>query len=147
LAVVGQRIDPDRTAALLGAAYDALGYLDFAGYRVVQADHWLLAGADARTGDVFGRGDGTPTRPGASGYETDKRRRGGADDAVLVAIGENAAGPAHLVCRDLPDGCFVVNAGSVAFTSAIGFDPTVDRIVANVLSRAGVHVDGALHSQ
>ena len=137
LQVVEQTIDPDRMAGVLGAAYDTQGYLSFAGYRAVQPDHWLLDGTGLGPGDGFGRGDGSAANPGASGYETDKRRWTSPGDALLVAIGENAEGPAHFTCRDLPGGGFLVNAGSVSFTSGLGSDAVLDRILENILGRAG----------
>jgi hypothetical protein len=130
LRVVEQMIAPDETAALIGSAYDARGYLDFAGYLVVRPDHWLLAETGLAAGDRFAGG--------ASGFETDKRRVTTPADTTLVAIGENAEGPAHLICRDLKGGGFVVNVGSVAFTSALGRDSAANQILKNILQRAGV---------
>jgi hypothetical protein len=137
LVVTRQTIDPDEAAQLLGAGSDSLGYLSFAGYRVTAPQHWIFDGAQVSVGALFGAGDGTPENPGASGFETDKTRRSTPPDATILAVGQNREGGASFVCRDLAPDRFIVNVGSVSFTSACA-DTVIERMLLNMAHRAGV---------
>ena len=140
LAVVDQMNDSGVVSRLIGSAYSDLGYHTYAGYRVISPEHWVFAGTDAVPGTRFGGTDaqvpGMPDqRIGASGWETDKLTPW-SDRFELLAMGENAEGPAAMVFRDTPAGGWVFNAASVSFTSLIGVDPVIDRLVLNLVTDA-----------
>jgi hypothetical protein len=135
--VVDQRIDPDLPGALIGAGYDALGYMTFAGFRFTAAEHWALEGVrNLAPHGTFGQGDGTQEQPGSSGLETDKPRIS-TEGFQILAIGENSEGPAYIMCRDLANGGYVFNVASVAFTSIIDTDDAALQLLRNVVRRAG----------
>jgi hypothetical protein len=79
-------------------------------------------------------------RIGASGWETDKLTAW-SDRFELLAMGENAEGPAAMVFGDTPAGGWVFNAASVSFTSLIGVDPVIDRLVLNLVADAAASDD------
>jgi hypothetical protein len=112
---------------LLGGAFLPGGYMTSADYRVVDPGHFLLAGTGVAEGQSFA--------DGGSGHETDKLWRD-AEGFDVVAVGNNAAGPAFLLCRETPQGGVVVNVGSTQFTSALPSDPVARAIVLNCVRRA-----------
>jgi N,N-dimethylformamidase len=152
LAVVDQMTAPSMVSRLIGAAYSDLGYHSYAGYRVTSPEHWVFAGTNAVMGTRFGEtGTEVPGMPdqriGASGWETDKLTQW-SDGFELLAIGENAEGPAAMVFRDTSSGGWVFNAASVSFTRLIGVDPVIDRLVLNLVANAAAPDDAALeHSR
>lgn len=141
LEVYDFRTDRDAVAAAIGAGYDANGYTTYAGYRVVTANHWAFEGLNVAAGDVFGgRSKSENVNPldpasGASGYETDKVTSASRDTTIL-AIGENPSGPAHLVCKTMPNGGWVVNCGSVAVGAWLLKDKVLAGLVENVIRQA-----------
>jgi hypothetical protein len=131
-----QTIDVERVAGLIGAGYDPLGDNTFAGYVTLAPDHWLFENAELAVGDRFGAGDQSSMNArGASGFETDKIFST-SKLFTLLAVGENLEGPAYMVCRDTPSGGWIFNAASVAFTSRIGHDTVIDRMVHNLVRSA-----------
>lgn len=136
LQVIDQMVNIDETARLIGAGYDALGYQTFAGYRVIEPDHWLFSNcSELQSNGYFGRGDGTSAHPGGSGHETDKIRPS-SEGFQLLAMGENAEGGASMVCKDLPGGGFVFNASSVSFTAMLEADASLPQLIENMVERA-----------
>jgi hypothetical protein len=145
LAVVDQMNDSSVVSQLIGSAYSDLGYHTYAGYRVISPEHWVFAGTNVVPGTRFGGTDaevpGMPDqRIGASGWETDKLTSW-SDRFELLAMGENAEGPAAMVFGDTPAGGWVFNAASVSFTSLIGVDPVIDRLVLNLVADAAASDD------
>jgi hypothetical protein len=123
----------DPETAITGVAYTWAGQNTHAPFRVVQADHWILAGTGTRVGSIFGA---TGAFGAASGHETDKTNRHTPERAVLVARGTNARdGGAHMIYVDRPRGGHVFSAGSITFIGVLGRDPVADRIMHNVLDR------------
>jgi len=141
LEVYNFRTDRDAVASMIGAGYDANGYMTYAGYRVVTANHWAYEGIEVSAGDLFAGQSKTmninPLDPasGASGYETDKVTSS-SRDVTILAIGENPSGPAYLVCKALPSGGWVVNSGSVAVGAWLLKDKVLGGVVLNVIRKA-----------
>jgi hypothetical protein len=134
--VVDQRISSAVSGGLVGASYDSLGYKTYAGYRVIDPNHWLLEGTGMAFGSVFGEGDGSLQSPGASGYESDKLHSQSNPDFRVVALGNNPEGPAYLVCKDNKDGTFVVNVSSVGFAASMAGDATIASMLRNIFRRS-----------
>ena len=124
--VIEQISDRALITGVLGAYYDAPGFLSSGAYVVTDADHWLFAGTGLHAGETFGAG--------ASGFETDTSGPA-AHGFLTVARGDNVEGPAVLVVKDLPGGAFVLNTSSVAFTSRCD-DPVIAQLIANMVTRA-----------
>ncbi len=129
IAVIAQIADRDSVARVVGLYYDSLGYLSRAGYRTLKPDHWCFHGLQLKLGEVWGEA------VGASGYETDKIC-GISHDIEVLAIGTNPEGPAYMICRENPNGSFLFNAGSLAFTDGLLRDDQLATIVRNVLRQA-----------
>src|SRR5262249_27953097 len=140
---------PER--AVLGVAFLYNNYLDKslpAPYQAVNGAHRFFRGTGLNTGDLFG----TTGRNGpASGWEMDWSNAATAPDGQVVTAWEgndrgappagtevlavgtnvpvNGSLVAHMVYYRHPSGGLVFSVGSLCFTD----DPTVQRIVANVL--------------
>ena len=144
ISVIDRATPPDQIVPLIGTYYDALGYMTYAPYRVVEPGHWCFAGLGLGEGSEFGAA--TAKHPAGSGYETDKLRFTAATatstavpsagDFRTLAIGKNPEGPAFMVCRDTGGGSFVFTAGSVAFAPCIDDDPAIQQLVRNLVDRA-----------
>jgi hypothetical protein len=73
---------------------------------------------------------------GASGWETDTRFAiPGARTYQVIATGTNPNGGADLVFYQPRNGGSIVNFGSITVGGSLAVDPTLSRIVENVLSR------------
>ncbi|MEL7162181.1 MAG: N,N-dimethylformamidase beta subunit family domain-containing protein, partial [Bacteroidota bacterium] len=119
---------------LLGTFYTEAGYGEaWSPYRVVDTAHWSMLGTGLRPGDTFGG-------PSASGIETDKMGPF-AEGFRLLAVGDNAAGGAHLVLKDFPAGNFLCNTSSIASWRGVRDDPAFRRFVLNLFVRSGVLTD------
>ena len=71
---------------------------------------------------------------GASGWETDKMTSDSPPGLVRLAVGTNpGGGGADLVVYDHPGGGGVFSAGSITFVGSLRVDPTLGRLVRNVL--------------
>jgi hypothetical protein len=141
-AIVVRDFKADRVpvSRLLGASYNAWGYLQFAGYRVANAEHWAFEGIDVKVGDTFAErqfitSTGAPRMVGASGYETDKIT-GDSGDCDVLAIGKNREGPAYMVFRETGRGGWVFNTASVASAPWVNEDPVFAAIVRNLIHQA-----------
>jgi hypothetical protein len=124
-------------AHLLGVVYTEAGVMTAAPYRVLAADHWILAGTDLKNGDLFGQRSLHERIPGgASGHETDKISPSSPANVQRLAKGENPnEGGADLVHFETPRGGAVFSAGSITWPSSVLVDEAVSRITANVLRR------------
>ncbi|MBM3262984.1 MAG: carboxypeptidase regulatory-like domain-containing protein [candidate division Zixibacteria bacterium] len=124
-------------ANLLGVAFTTPGIMTSAPYRVVDADHWVFAGAGVQNGDVFGEASLHMRVPGgASGHETDKITPAAPKNVHLLAKGLNADdGGADMVIHEPGNGGMVFSVGSITYPASILVDRVVSRITANVLSR------------
>jgi hypothetical protein len=118
---------------------------------VVKGTHPFFRGTGPKDGDLFGA---SGRNGGASGWEMDSSDPGtqpagvtvaaavgndrGAPPAnlQLLAVGTNSpdgVGSAHMVYYRHAGGGIVFSVGSLCFTGSLADDPTVQRIVANVL--------------
>jgi hypothetical protein len=132
VSVIDSMMPEEQVVPLIGTYYDAAGYQTFDAYRVVDASHWCFKGLAVHEGSEFGQG--TASRPGASGYETDKIRSGG-NGFRVVAVGKNTEGPAFMACRDLSGGAFVFTVGSVSFSRCLDDDSIIQGLVLNLIRR------------
>jgi hypothetical protein len=122
---------------LLGVVTTLTGMGTGAPYRVLDAEHWALAGTGLSNGDLFGLNSLNMRCPGgASGHETDKVSEHSPAGIKLLAKGTNPDdGGAEIVCFDTPSGGAVFSVGSISYASATVVDDQVSRITANVLNR------------
>jgi len=138
------------TARRLGIAFSPADMYSAAPYRVEAPEHWVFAGTGLAAGDLFGRRSAYRAEPwidfwtsyrnptggmGASGVFMSKVHAAGGPVRIL-ARGQNAEGGGHMVYRDTPAGGWVFASGSEAFNGALGDDPVVQGIVANLLDEA-----------
>lgn len=128
------KTDSVAVSQLVGAAYDARGYLTYAGYEVQDPSHWLFDGTEVVAGDVFGHDPSSATPAGASGYETDKITEGSRDVSIL-AVGKNLEGPAFMVLQSKGKGS-VLNTASVASAPWVERDPVFSKLVGNYIHHA-----------
>lgn len=130
LQVTSQKVDPHKVAGHLGTGYTADGYDSYSSYRVVDGSHQVFEGLNAETGRVFGGPD--EMGRGASGHETDKiNSSSGVVD--ILAIGNNAEGPAFLTWKDHPSGGWVCNFSSVRAAPWLERCETMGGIVRNAM--------------
>jgi N,N-dimethylformamidase len=131
----GMQVEPE--ANLLGVVYNEAGVMTAAPYRVLNAEHWVMAGTGLNNGDLFGRASLHERIPGgASGHETDKISPSSPPGIVRLAKGTNPdEGGADLVYFETPGGGAVFSVGSICWPSSVLADDAVSRITANVLSR------------
>ncbi|HEX3724830.1 MAG TPA: N,N-dimethylformamidase beta subunit family domain-containing protein, partial [Pirellulales bacterium] len=124
-------------ANLLGVVYTEAGAMTAAPYRVLEPDHWALAGTGLGHGHLFGRASLHERIPGgASGHETDKVSRHSPPAVVRLAQGANRDnGGADMVYFETPRGGAVFSAGSICWPSSLLVDDAVSRITSNVLRR------------
>ena len=124
-------------ANLLGVAYSDPGAMTAAPFRVIDADHWVFAGTNLRTGDIFGEKSlHRRCEGGASGHETDKITPSSPKNIHLLAKGMNRDdGGADMICYDTPSGGEVFSVGSITWPSCVLVDEAVSRITANVVRR------------
>jgi hypothetical protein len=124
-------------AHLLGVVYTEAGVMTAAPYRVIDANHWALAGTDLKKGDLFGRASLHERIPGgASGHETDKVSPSSPRGVLRIAKGVNPDdGGADMVYFETPSGGAVFSAGSICWPACVLVDEGVSRITANVLRR------------
>ncbi|MEQ8964895.1 MAG: hypothetical protein RID91_03650 [Azospirillaceae bacterium] len=138
------------TARRLGIAFSPADMYSAAPYRVEAPEHWVFAGTGLAAGDLFGRDSAYRAEPwidfwtsyrnptggrGASGVFMSKVHAAGGGVRIL-ARGQNAEGGGHMVYRDTPAGGWVFASGAEAFNGALGDDPVVQGIVANLLDEA-----------
>ena len=124
-------------AELLGVACTMTGYETGAPYRVLEPDHWVLAGTGLARGEEFGHRSVDRRCPGgASGHETDKLSAHAPPGTRVIAKGTNPDdGGAEMVHIDGPGRGQVFSVGSISYTCAIAVDDHVSTITANVLHR------------
>jgi N,N-dimethylformamidase len=136
---------PERAVLGVGFLYEPN---TAAPYKVVNAAHRFFRGTGLNNCDLFGQ-DGR--NGAASGWEMDSSEAGTQPEGVVVsahegndrgappvnfqllAVGTNTVGGAHMVYYRHPGGGIVFSVGSLNFTGSLADDPTVQRIVANVL--------------
>lgn len=122
----------DPESRIVGVKYVDVGWNTFAPYKVV-SDHPILAGTGLTAGSTFGA---SGYNHGASGIEMDHIDTSYAPGAVVIAVGQNAAGGGHLTWWDRGNGGWVFAAGSLTFAGALGHDPALDQLMRNVMDRA-----------
>lgn len=145
---------PQPERAVLGVAYRYDNYMTFAPFQVMQASHRFFAGTGLANGDVIGASG--LNGGGASGWEMDTSIPGTA--AAGVNVGANSAGDdrgeppagtlllargtntgpegafgADMTVYETSAGGFVFAAGSISFGGSLVVDPTLQRILRNVL--------------
>ena len=106
-------------------------------YKVVDAEHWALAGTGLKPGELFGLKSLHMRCPGgASGHETDKRTPNSPQNAYLIARGTNRDdGGAEMIFFDTPSGGAVFSAGSINYVSSLPVDDSISKITRNVIER------------
>ncbi len=155
-----QPLRPER--AVIGVATERCGVTG-SPYEVLDADHPLFDGMNVANGDRFGQ-EGLNTGFGngkASAWEVDTAHGLGAisipygcamespavippsdvpDGLAILATGVfDGVGPgADIVCYEHPGGGFVFSVGSLTFGGSLVVDPTLQQLMRNVLSKAGV---------
>ena len=124
-------------ATLLGIGYTTAGIMTAAPYRVIDGEHWALAGTGLRAGDLIGQQSLHMRVPGgASGHETDKILPSSPTNVQLIAKGTNPdGGGAEMAYYDLPRGGAVFGTGSICYVSSLLVDDALSRITGNVLHR------------
>lgn len=124
-------------ANLLGVVYSDPGAMTGAPYRVVDANHWALAGTGLKPGEIFGRNSLHMRCPGgASGHETDKVTPNSPANVHLIAKGLNRDdGGAEMIYFDTPSGGAVFSAGSINYPSSLPVDDHISTITRNVIER------------
>ena len=124
-------------ANLLGVTCSEAGIMTGAPYRVIDDDHWVFAGTQLKTGDLFGENCLHMRCPGgASGHETDKMSASSPPGTKLLAKGLNPdEGGAEMVTFDTASGGSVFSVGSISWPAALPVDEHVSRITRNVLTR------------
>ena len=130
-----ERIESE--AALLGVVYTDAGAMTGAPYKVVDPEHWSLAGTGLKAGDLFGLKSLHMRCPGgASGHETDKRSPSSPQNAHLIARGTNRDdGGAEMIYFDTPGGGAVFSAGSINYVSSLPVDEHISRVTKNVIEK------------
>ncbi|WP_116106531.1 N,N-dimethylformamidase beta subunit family domain-containing protein [Lewinella sp. IMCC34191] len=127
LIVLEQQSPRSAVEPLLGTYYSESGYQTYGSFRVTEADHWVFDSTGLGNGDSFG--DGV-----ISGLETDKLGPY-SEGFTLLAIGTNAAGPAHMVVKEFPEGNFLFNTSSISSVRAIPRDSAWRRVIVNLIER------------
>lgn len=124
-------------ASLLGVVFSDPGIMTAAPYRVIDAEHWSLAGTGVQAGDLFGEQSLHMRIPGgASGHETDKRSPSSPPNTHLIAKGTNPDdGGADIVHFDTDSGGEVFSVGSITWPASILVDDVVSKMTANVIDR------------
>jgi N,N-dimethylformamidase len=124
-------------ASLLGVVFTPAGAMTGAPYRVEDSSHWVFAGTDLKTGDVFGGANLHRRCPGgASGHETDKRSANSPRQTHLLAKGMNpGSGGAEMVTFETDSRGGVFSVGSINYVASLPVDALVSKITANVLQR------------
>lgn len=129
-------VPPQEAAALAGTYTSDVANPFYAPYKVVDADHWVLAGTGLTKGALFGRTSlnhrQEASAQGVSGWEADQMGPG-SEGFRLLATGTNLRGPAHMVFKDTPAGGWVFNASAIPFSGALFTDPVIARIMLNLL--------------
>lgn len=121
---------------LLGSVWTIPGFGTAAPYAVVEPDHWAFAGTGLQAGGEVGQNSLCERCPGASGWETDKRRGSSPPGTVVLARGANAdAGGAEMLYREMPAGGAVFSVGSITYAASLLVDKAISAVTANVLSR------------
>lgn len=129
-------VQPQEAAALAGTYTSDVADPFYAPYKVVDPDHWVLAGTNLAKGDLFGRSS-LNHRPessaqGVSGWEADQIGPG-SGDVRLLAAGTNLRGPAQMVFKDMPAGGWLFNASTIPFSGALFTDTVIAQIMRNLL--------------
>jgi hypothetical protein len=124
-------------ANLLGVVYTDAGAMTGAPYKVVDPQHWSLAGTGLKQDDLFGLKSLHMRCPGgASGHETDKRSPSSPKNAHVLARGMNRDdGGAEMVYFTTPGGGAVFSVGSINYVSSLPVDDAVSRITKNVIEK------------
>jgi N,N-dimethylformamidase len=113
------------------------GIMTAAPYEVLDADHWIFAGTEVKTGDTFGAASLHERIPGgASGHETDKTSPASPAHIEIVARGLNPdRGGAEIIHYQTSSGGAVFSVGSITYPASILVDGIVSQITANVIKR------------
>ena len=119
---------------VLGVRYSISGYRTYAGYKVINADHWIFDNTNIENGDTIGV-DGL-NYGGASGWETDKTGGDSPSNIILLAKGTNPDnGGAEMTYYDHTGGGGVFSVGSITFGGSLAIDDNLSQITKNVLNK------------
>ena len=141
-------------AAVIGVHYTSVGYCTSGPYEIFDPHHWVFEGTGVQAGSLIGASGRTGScnsANGASGWETDKIIAG-VSPSNLVHLGKGTnpqdrntapnnppsadVGGADLLYYRHPGGGSVFSVGSINFGRSLVVDPTLSRMVRNVLVRA-----------
>jgi hypothetical protein len=130
-------VQVESEAHLLGVVYTDAGVMTAAPYRVIDANHWTLAGTGLKEGDLFGHASLHERIPGgASGHETDKISPRSPRSVQHIAKGVNPDnGGADMIYFETPSTGAVFSVGSICWPACVLVDERVSRVTANVLRR------------
>ncbi|QDU50750.1 N,N-dimethylformamidase beta subunit family domain-containing protein [Gimesia panareensis] len=124
-------------ANLLGVVFSFAGIMTGAPYKVIDADHWALAGTDLKQDDLFGTESQHMRIPGgASGHETDKISPSSPPQVHLIAQGTNPdQGGADMIHYQTDSGGEVFSVGSICWITSMLVDKDVSRVTRNVIDQ------------
>jgi N,N-dimethylformamidase len=121
-------------ANLLGVVFTPSGIMTGAPYRVIDASHWVFAGTQLKTGDLFGIQSLHRRCPGgASGHETDKISASSPANIIRLAKGTNVDdGGAEMTIFHTGSGGSVFSVGSINYCASLPIDDVISRLTKNV---------------
>jgi len=126
LVVLNQLIPRSIVEPIIGTHYSESGYQEpFSAFKVKKDNHWIYDKTELKNGDKFGE-------KLISGIETDKKGPF-SDDFLLLAIGTNKNGPAHMVIKEFKSGNIIFNTSSVSSVRALKVDKNWRKIVNNLI--------------
>ncbi len=122
--------DMEITTKLTGSFFTEDGYLTLASYKIIDRNHFAFEGiTTTHFGEksLYSYQGGT----GASGIETDKINYH-SDGFEIIAVGNNAQGPAHMVFKQTEKG-WIFNASSISFANSVLVDENCAKLMLNLL--------------
>ncbi|MEQ9071508.1 MAG: carboxypeptidase regulatory-like domain-containing protein, partial [Gimesia chilikensis] len=122
---------------LLGVVFSFAGIMTGAPYKVIDADHWSLAGTGLKAEDLFGTESQHMRIPGgASGHETDKISPSSPPQVHLIAQGTNPDnGGADMIHYQTDSGGEVFSVGSICWITSMLVDNDISRVTRNVIDQ------------
>lgn len=122
--------DMEITTKLTGSFFTEDGYLTLASYKIIDRNHLAFEGI---TTTHFGEKSLYSYQgvTGASGIETDKINYH-SDGFEIIAVGNNAQGPAHMVFKQTEKG-WIFNASSISFANSVLVDENCAKLMLNLL--------------
>jgi len=133
IVVIKQKMDMEQTTVRIGAFYDPQGYGTYAPLKILEPDHWLFDGIEKEEIGFETFKSASPDEPGGvSGHETDKSNQFSVGFSRLATGTNPNRGGADLMYRQQGENGWIINLGSLSFTSGIFKDPDIERIFTNI---------------